>query len=63
MTKPGKVIMFEGKRYHDKTIRTRYKGILKPFAEKISLALILGDAVYVKTLGKHTYLYDLEGRR
>jgi hypothetical protein len=58
MTNKGKVIMFEGKRYHDKTIRTMYKGKLKPFALKIKEALLAGDAEYVNTLGKHIYLYD-----
>jgi hypothetical protein len=59
MTKPGKVIMFEGKRYHDKTIRTKYKGQLKPFALKIKLAIESGEANYVLTSGKHIYFYRL----
>jgi hypothetical protein len=58
MTNKGKVIMFEGKRYHDKTIRTMYKGKPKPFALKIKEALAKGDAEYVDTLGKHIYIYD-----
>jgi len=58
MTSKGKVIMYNGKRYHDKTIRTTYKGQPKPFALKIKEALITGDAQYVDTLGKHVYLYD-----
>jgi hypothetical protein len=59
MTAKGRVIMYEGKRYHDKTIRTKYKGKLKPFASKIKEALERGEAEYVKTLGKHIYLYKL----
>lgn len=59
MTKPGKVIMFENKRYHDKTIRTFYNGKLKPYCEKIKQALETGEAFYVSTLGKHIYLYNL----
>ena len=59
MTAKGKVIMHEGKRYHDKTIRTKYKGNLKPFAIKIKEALKNGNAKYVDTLGKHIYLYGL----
>lgn len=54
---PGKVIMHEGRRYHDKTIRTKYKGRLKPFAQRIKDALEAGDAYYDKTQGKHIYLY------
>ena len=59
MTAKGKVIMFEGKRYHDKTIRTKYNGKLKPFAIRIKEALETGKAEYVSTLGKHIYLYEL----
>lgn len=58
MTAKGRVIMFNGKRYHDKTIRTKYKGELKPFAKKIKEALVTGEAVYTKTKGKHIYIYD-----
>ena len=61
MTAKGRVIMYEGRRYHDKTIRTKYKGKLKPFAVRISKALEEGVAEYVKTLGKHIYLYKLRG--
>jgi hypothetical protein len=61
MTAKGKVIMYNGKRYHDKTIRTKYKGELKPFAVEIKKALETGDAKYVDTLGKHIYLYGLRG--
>lgn len=59
MTAKGKVIMYNGKRYHDKTIRTKYKGELKPFAVEIKKALENGGAEYVDTLGKHIYLYQL----
>lgn len=60
MTSGGKVIMYEGKRYHDKTIRTKYNGNLKPFAVKIKKALETGEAKYVDTLGKHIYIYKLK---
>ena len=59
MTAKGRVIMYNGKRYHDKTIRTKYKGKLKPFAQKIKDALAEGTAEYNNTLGKHIYLYNL----
>lgn len=55
----GKVIIYNDKRYHDKTIRTTYKGKLKPFAEKIKLALDCGEAYYVKTKNKNIYLYNI----
>jgi hypothetical protein len=59
MTSKGKVIMYEGKRYHDKTIRTKYNGNLKPFAIKIKESLQNGTAQYVDTLGKHIFIYHL----
>jgi hypothetical protein len=59
MTAKGKVIMYNGKRYHDKTIRTKYKGELKPFAAQIKKALGSGGAEYIDTLGKHIYIYNL----
>lgn len=59
MTAKGRVIIYNGKRYHDKTIRTKYKGELKPFAKKIKNALEIGEAEYIKTKGKHIYIYDL----
>ena len=58
--KPGaRVIIYNGKRYHDKTIRTKYKGELKPFAKRIKDALKNGEAFYKKTAGKCTYVYQL----
>jgi hypothetical protein len=54
------VIIYQGRRYHDKTIRTKYKGILKPFALKIKNALADGSAFYKKTAGKCTYIYELK---
>ena len=59
MTSKGRVIMYNGKRYHDKTIRTKYNGKLKPFAATIRNALETGEAKYVKTKGKHIYIYKL----
>jgi len=59
MCPPGKVIVYEGRNYHDKTIRTKYKGKLKPFAKKIKDALDLGEAYYTKTKSKYIYLYEL----
>lgn len=58
-SKGARVIFFNGKRYHDKTIRTKYKGELKPFALKIKNALESGNAFYKETKGKNTYTYKL----
>lgn len=57
--KVARVIWFDGKKYHDKTIRTKYKGELKPFAKRVKEALEKGDAVYKMTAGKYCYTYKL----
>lgn len=57
--KGARVIMFNGKRYHDKTIRTKYKGELKPFARRIREALDSGEAFYKNTKGKFTYVRNI----
>ena len=57
--KGAKVIIWGDRRYHDKTIRTKYKGELKPFAKRVKAALENGDAYYKKTAGKYTYVYKL----
>jgi len=59
LTSSGKVIEYQGKQWHDKAIRTKYNGKLKPFAVKLKQALENGDAVYRKTQGKHIYVFDL----
>ena len=56
------VIIYDGRQYHDKTIRTKYKGELKPFAKRIKDALLAGAARYEKTAGKFTYVYRLQSR-
>ena len=58
-TSAGKVIIHNGKKYHDKAIRTKYKGELKPFAVRLSEALESGDAFYKRTEGKYIYEYKL----
>lgn len=59
VTSQGKLIEFDDKTYHDKTIRTTYNGRLKPFAQKIKTALENGHARYIQTLPKNIYLYKL----
>lgn len=58
----AKVIYHNGKKYHDKTIRTKYKGVLKPFAKRLKDALDAGEARYEKTAGKHCYIFKLRDR-
>ena len=59
-TKGAKVIVYGDKRYHDKAIRTKYKGELKPFAKRLKEALEKGEAYYKDTAGKHAYVYYLK---
>jgi hypothetical protein len=59
-TSVGKVIWWNGKKYHDKAIRTKYNGKLKPFAEKLKNALLDGEAYYKKTQGKNIFVYKLK---
>jgi len=59
-TSPGKVILHNGRKYHDKAIRTKYNGKLKPFAQKLKDELEKGNAEYEKTVGKNIYIYELK---
>jgi hypothetical protein len=61
ITSPGRVIEYDGKIYHDKTIRTYNPSsmTLKPYAQKIKTALENGQAKYIDTPGKHIYVYKL----
>lgn len=59
MTSPGRVINHNGRRYHDKAIRTKYKGELKPFAKRLKDALESGEAHYEKQKPKHIYVKHL----
>lgn len=55
MTAKGRVIFWKGKKYHDKAIRTKYNGELKPFARRLREALETGEAYYVDQAPKHIY--------
>lgn len=58
--KGAKVIDYGDKVYHDKAIRTKYKGELKPFAKRLKEAVDAGIATYRDTAGKHTFVYYLK---
>lgn len=53
------VIIYKGKQYHDKALRTKYNGKLKPFSQRLKDAYDRGEAMKKKTAGKHIYLYKL----
>ena len=67
MSSPGKIIDWDGRRYHDKSIRDYNRTIFKktgervllPMAVKLREALESGEAHMVPTPGKHIYVYDL----
>jgi hypothetical protein len=66
-TTKGKMIEWDGKLYHDKSIRTFYtnkEGVkaLKPYAQRIRDALERGDAKWVPTQTKNIFVYPLRNR-
>lgn len=58
-TAKGKVIIWDGKKYHDKAIRTMYKGELKPFAQRLKQALLDKEAYYKIQEPKIIYVKQL----
>ena len=56
-TSSGKMINYNGKLYHDKTIRTKYKGELKPFAKRLKEKLETGEATWVKNKKGNIFIY------
>lgn len=59
-TSKGKLINHMGKMYHDKTLRVKHNGELKPYAKALREALKKGEAFIVETPGKHIYTYKLK---
>ena len=49
----------DGKKYHSRSLRVKYKGRLKPFAEKLNKMKQEGLLVEKQISGKHIYLYPL----
>ena len=58
-TSPNRMIEWNGKLWHDKTIRAYYNGKLKPYAQKIKDALVRGEARYVNSRFKYIYKYTI----
>lgn len=59
LTAKGKVIDWNGKIYHDKAIRTKYKGELKPFAKRLVEALEKREAFYKDQIPKVIYVKEI----
>ena len=60
--KPQKLIRFNGKLYHDRCLRVRYNGTLKPFAQRLNDAMGSGTAVFEMSQAKNIYVYPLRDR-
>lgn len=48
-----------GKSYHSRAMRTKYKGKLKPFAQKLRDKFLEGKLLEKQVQGKHIYVYYL----
>lgn len=59
ITAPTKVVIHEGREYHDRALRTKYKGVYKPFAQRLRDAVESGEAVFEKRPPKNIYVYPL----
>tara|TARA_R110000803_G_scaffold68895_1_gene131001 strand:+ start:67 stop:702 length:636 start_codon:yes stop_codon:yes gene_type:complete len=51
----------QGKLYHSRAMRTKYKGRFKPFALRLQALQLAGELTEVKVPGKHVYSYRLDG--
>lgn len=59
-TIPGAVkILWRGKLYHDRSMRVKYKGQFKPFAQKLRDAYNSGQTQNITTKGKNVWVYKL----
>lgn len=58
--KPQKLIKYKGKLYHDRCLRVKYKGKLKPFAQRLVDGVSSGKAKVVLSKCKNIYTYLLK---
>lgn len=49
-----------GKVYHSRALRTKYKGDYKPFVKKLRLKLEQGKLISINLPGKHCFLYRFQ---
>ena len=52
----------DGKRYHSRAMRTKYKGRFKPFAIRLQELYKSGKLKEIEIPGKHIYTYTLQGK-
>lgn len=58
-TKKRKVYFYKGKEYHEKALRTRYNGTLKPYSAELRMAKQEGLLQEKVRPGKHIFIYNL----
>lgn len=51
----------EGREYHSRALRTKYKGEFKPFVKRLRALHAEGRLKEMRTPGKHIYLFTLKG--
>lgn len=56
---PTKVVKWGNREYHDRAMRTKYNGVLKPFAQRLVDAVASGEAYMETRPPKNIYLYRL----
>ena len=62
-TAPTKVVRWGDRTYHDRAMRTKYNGKLKPFAQRLVNALENGEAYLDTQEPKNIYLYRLRKQK
>lgn len=53
------IVSSNGRKYHDKSLRSRYKGKLKPFALRLREELKQKEAQWITVKGKNVWTYTL----
>lgn len=63
-TSPDKVLVTpEGREYHSRALRTKYKGDYKPFVKVLREMYDKGELKELEIPGKHIYTYRLDGKQ
>lgn len=57
VTAKTRVVVHEGREYHDRALRTKYKGEYKPFAQRLRDAVASGAARFEDRPPKNIYVY------